>query len=183
MRKYFSESNQKCTEHLLSDRLVPAFNDRFFLHRLRQDQQQHSQYLSNPPLIHTLTFPYTHFHHQFLSLSKLIVDFSCPRGQSTSACQRARSSVPERTHPGRVKGRRQEGRDQARAGICHAPRVARTNLVAWVWVVLGEALSWPFLRAACVQTGGLCEPGSRSAGRVEELEQHTHTGERKEETQ
>lgn len=122
-----------------------------FLRRLKQDQQQHLQHLSNLPLIliHTLTFTHTHFHPitscHYLSFQLIL---AAPEGKAPAHANETEMVCPGRHIQG--KGKRQEGEDQARAGICHAPRVARTNLVAWVWVVLGEALSWPFLRAACV---------------------------------
>lgn len=66
----------------------------------------------------------------------------------------------------KVQGRRAGGSGQAQAAF----PAACTNLVAWVWAVLGEAFSWPCLWAVCELTGGLSEPGSWRAGRCMELE-------------
>lgn len=61
--------------------------------------------------------------------------------------------------------------DQAGAGrlrsLLHGQ--ACTNLVAWVWAVLGGALSWPCLWVGCVWTGALSAPESQGAGRSVEL--------------
>jgi len=79
-----------------------------FLRQLKQDQQQHLQHLSNPPLIriHTLTFTHTHFHPitSCLYLSNLLV-LAAPEGKAT-----AHANEPELVCPGghiQGKGRRQ----------------------------------------------------------------------------